>query len=63
MNVEILQGLGPPCEGDYGGVKRTGRDEPTVVVIHTCIERIQGNFLSSYLYLKPAKTPCFSIKK
>jgi hypothetical protein len=40
--------------------ERTGRDEPTGVVIHTCMETTQGNSLCSYLSLKLAKTPCFS---
>jgi hypothetical protein len=41
-------------------VKRTGRDEPAGVVIHICMETTQGNSLYSYLYLKLAKTSCFS---
>jgi hypothetical protein len=40
-------------------VKRTGRDEPTGVVIHMCMETTQGNSLCSSLYLKVAKMPCF----
>jgi hypothetical protein len=41
-------------------VKSTGRDEPIGVVIHICMETTQGISLYSYLYLKLAKTPCFS---
>jgi hypothetical protein len=41
-------------------VKRTGRDEPVGVVIHISMETTQGISLCSYLYLKFAKTPCFS---
>jgi hypothetical protein len=41
-------------------VKRTGRDEPIWAIIHTCMETAQGISLYSYLYLKLAKTPCFS---
>jgi hypothetical protein len=43
-----------------GGVKRSGRDEPIGVAVHMCMEVTQGNSLCSYLYLKLAKTPCFS---
>jgi hypothetical protein len=42
------------------GVKRTGRDEPIGVVMHIHMETTQGISLHSYLYLKLAKTPCFS---
>jgi hypothetical protein len=41
-------------------VKRSGRDEPMWVVIHKCMETTQRISLYSYLYLKLAKTPCFS---
>jgi hypothetical protein len=41
-------------------VRRTGRDEPVGVVIHICTKATQENSLCSYLYLKLAKTPCFS---
>jgi hypothetical protein len=60
-------------EGDVRGVKRIGRDEPIGVVIHICMETTHvfpGFFsffflfymysLCSYLYLKLAKTSCFS---
>jgi hypothetical protein len=43
-----------------GAVKRTGRDEPVWVVMHICMETTQGISFYSYLYLKLAKTPCFS---
>jgi hypothetical protein len=60
MNIEILNWLQPPWEGDEGRVKRTGRDEPVGVVIHICMETTQGVCLCSYLYLKLTKTSCFS---
>jgi hypothetical protein len=41
-------------------VKRTGRDEQIGVVTHIYMEATKGNSLCSYLYLKLAKTPCFS---
>jgi hypothetical protein len=41
-------------------VKRTGRDEPIGVIIHTCMETTQRISLYSYPYLKLVKTPCFS---
>jgi hypothetical protein len=41
-------------------VKSTGRDEPVGVIMHICMETTQGISLCSYLYLKLAKTPCFS---
>jgi hypothetical protein len=41
-------------------VKRTGKDERIVVVIHIFIETTQGSFLCRYFYLKLAKTACFS---
>jgi hypothetical protein len=41
-------------------VKRSGRDEPIWVVIHTCIEAMLVVSLHSYLYPKLAKMPCFS---
>jgi hypothetical protein len=42
-------------------LKRTGRGESIGVVIHTCVETIQGNSLCSYLYLKVANrlVSCF----
>jgi hypothetical protein len=60
MNVVVLNWLGSPWEGYQGGVKRTGRDEPIGVVIHTCMKITQGISFCSNLYLKLAKTPCFS---
>jgi hypothetical protein len=41
-------------------VKRSGRDEPIWVVIHICIVTTLGLSLYNYLYLKLAKTLCFS---
>jgi hypothetical protein len=41
-------------------VKRSGRDEPVGVVMHKCVETTKGIYLYKYLYLKLAKTPCFS---
>jgi hypothetical protein len=61
INIEILNWLGPPWEGDYGGVKRTRRNELTGVVVHICMEKSQGNSLHSYLYLTLAKAPCISV--
>jgi hypothetical protein len=43
-----------------GGVKRTRVYEPTVVVIHICMEIRQGNCLYSYLYIKLVRMFCFS---
>jgi hypothetical protein len=40
--------------------KRSGRDEPMWVTIHKFIEEVLGISLYSYLYLKVAKTLCFS---
>jgi hypothetical protein len=42
MTVEILNWLGPPREGDWGGMRKTGRDEPIVSI---CMETMQGNSL------------------
>jgi hypothetical protein len=56
----ILNWQSPLWEGDWGIGKRTCRDEPIWVVIHICMETTQGISLYSYLYLKLAKTPCFS---
>jgi hypothetical protein len=58
MNIEILNWMGPPWKVDWGGVKRTRRDEP--VLIHMCMETTQGNSLCSYHYVKLSKMPCFS---
>jgi hypothetical protein len=41
-------------------VKRSGRDKPIRVAIHVCMEITRGISLYSYLFLKLAKTPCFS---
>jgi hypothetical protein len=43
-----------------GVVKRSDIDEPVWVVIHICMETTQGISLYSYIYLKLARTPCFS---
>jgi hypothetical protein len=45
--------------GDREVVKRSGRDEPIRVVIHTCMEAVLGLSLYSYLYLKLAKILSF----
>jgi hypothetical protein len=58
MNIVILNWLRPLWEGDYGEVKRTGRDEPVGVVIYICLET-QEISLCSYLYLKLLKMLCF----
>jgi hypothetical protein len=60
MNIGILNQPRPSWEGDYGGVKKTDRNEPIGVEIHICMETTQGNSLCSHLYLKLAKMPCFS---
>jgi hypothetical protein len=41
-------------------VKKTRGGESIGVVIHICMETTQGNSLCNYLYLKLAKTSCFS---
>jgi hypothetical protein len=41
-------------------VKRSGRDEPTWVIIHMCMEATLGLSLYSYLYHKLAKMLCLS---
>jgi hypothetical protein len=41
-------------------VKRSGRDEPMLVVIHKCLEAMLRISLYSYLYLKLAKMICLS---
>jgi hypothetical protein len=35
MNIELLNWLRPPWEGAWGGVKKSSRDEPIGVIIHT----------------------------
>jgi hypothetical protein len=60
VNKVILNWQRPLWEGDQKVVKRSGRDEPVWVIIHIYMERTQGISLYSYLYLKLAKTPCFS---
>jgi hypothetical protein len=41
-------------------VKRYGRNEPMLVVIHKCMEAMLGISLYSYLYLKQEKMLCLS---
>jgi hypothetical protein len=41
-------------------VKRSGRDEPMQIVIHTCMEAMLGISLYSDPYLKLAKSLCLS---
>jgi hypothetical protein len=55
VNKVILNWQRPLWEGDWEVVKRSGRDEPTQVVIHMCMEAILGISLYSHLYLKLAK--------
>jgi hypothetical protein len=47
-------------EGDQEVVKRSGRDAPIQVVIHTSMEAMLGISLYSYLYLKLANMLCLS---
>jgi hypothetical protein len=60
MNTVILNWQRPLWEGDQEVVKKSGRDEPMWVAIHKCMEAMLGISLYSYLYLKLAKTLCFS---
>jgi hypothetical protein len=60
VNIAILNWQRPLWEGDQEVVKRSGRDEPVEVIILMCMETTQGISLFIYLYLKLAKTPCFS---
>jgi hypothetical protein len=46
--------------GDLEIVKRSGRDEPTWVIIHMCMEATLRISLYSYLYLKLTITRCLS---
>jgi hypothetical protein len=55
--------VSPLWEGARGEVKRSGRDEPILVLIHIYMETSQGTFLYSYLYLKLTKTPYFSFQR
>jgi hypothetical protein len=41
-------------------VKRSGRDESILFVIHVCMEAMLGISLDSYPYLKLTKMLCFS---
>jgi hypothetical protein len=49
----------PLWEGDWGVVKKSGRDEPIWVVTYICLETTQGISLHSYLHLKLAKMSHF----
>jgi hypothetical protein len=60
MNTVILNWPRSLWEGDYGVVKKIGRNEPIGVEIHVCMETTQEISLYSYLYFRLAKTPCFS---
>jgi hypothetical protein len=51
---------GPLWEGDQEVVKRSGRDESILVVIHMCMEATLGISLYSCLYPKLAKMLCLS---
>jgi hypothetical protein len=42
------------------GSKRSGRDESIWVEIHMCMEAMLGISLYNYVYLRLAKTLCFS---
>jgi hypothetical protein len=46
----------PTWEGNWGGVKRTKRNELILVAINICMKTTQGNSLCSYLYFKLANT-------
>jgi hypothetical protein len=59
VNTAILNWQRPLWEGDQEAVKRSGRDEPMWVAIHTCMEATLGISLNSYLNLKLAKTLSF----
>jgi hypothetical protein len=50
------------AEGTMGRevVKRSGRDEPSWVAIHLCMEAVLGISLYGFLYLKLAKILCLS---
>jgi hypothetical protein len=58
VNKVTLNWQRPLWEGDQEVVKSSGRDEPTQVVIHMCMEAMIGISLNSYLYLKLAKMLC-----
>jgi hypothetical protein len=59
MNTVILNWPRSLWEGDYGVVKKIGRNEPIGVEIHVCMETTQEISLYSYLS-QSSKTPCFS---
>jgi hypothetical protein len=56
MNIEFLNLLKPPQEGDYGR-KKKNRDELIRLMIHIYMEMSQGNSL--YSYLKQTKMSFF----
>jgi hypothetical protein len=49
MNIEFLNLLKSPQEGDEGRKEKNKGDEPIRVIIHVYIEISQGNSLYSYL--------------
>jgi hypothetical protein len=60
VNIVILNWQRPLWEGEQEVMKRSGRDKPVWAVILMCMEAMLGISLYSYLYLKLAKTLCFS---
>jgi hypothetical protein len=46
---------------ELGRSEEIDRDEPAGVIIYISMATTQGNSLCSYLYLKLAKMPCFSL--
>jgi hypothetical protein len=59
-NIVILKLQRPVWEGDQEVAKRSGRDQPMLVVIHMCMEATLEISLYSYLYIKVAKMLCHS---
>jgi hypothetical protein len=55
VNIVILNWKRLLWEGDQEVVKRSGRDEPTWVIIYMYMQATLGISLYSYLYLKLAK--------
>jgi hypothetical protein len=60
VNKVILNWQSSLWEGDQEVVKRSDRNEPICVAILKCIVTMLGICLYGYLYLKLAKTLCFS---
>jgi hypothetical protein len=60
VNIVISNWPRPLWEGDWEVVKRSDRNEPIWIVIHICMITTLGISLDSYVYLKLAKTLCFS---